>query len=80
MHLDSTRTDKSTNEQFLGLDRLRRISLQNDNLCRCLNIPARYVTGYLGDLGVPALPDPMDFSAWFEVYLGNNIQKPGCRR
>jgi transglutaminase-like putative cysteine protease len=37
--------------------------------CRCLNIPARYVTGYLGDIGVPALPDPMDFSAWFEVYL-----------
>jgi transglutaminase-like putative cysteine protease len=39
-------------------------------LCRCLNIPARYVTGYLGDIGVPPLPDPMDFSAWFEVYLG----------
>ncbi|HEX4170534.1 MAG TPA: transglutaminase family protein [Bryobacteraceae bacterium] len=37
--------------------------------CRCLNIPARYVTGYLGDIGVPASPDPMDFSAWFEVYL-----------
>jgi transglutaminase-like putative cysteine protease len=39
-------------------------------LCRCLNIPARYVTGYLGDIGVPPVPDPMDFSAWFEVYLG----------
>ena len=39
-------------------------------LCRCLNIPARYVTGYLGDIGVPPLPDPMDFSAWFEAYLG----------
>ncbi len=39
-------------------------------LCRCLNIPARYCTGYLGDIGVPAAPDPMDFSAWFEVYLG----------
>jgi transglutaminase-like putative cysteine protease len=39
-------------------------------LCRCLNVPARYVTGYLGDIGVPPLPDPMDFSAWFEVYLG----------
>jgi transglutaminase-like putative cysteine protease len=38
--------------------------------CRCLNIPARYVTGYLGDIGIPPLPDPMDFSAWFEVYLG----------
>jgi transglutaminase-like putative cysteine protease len=38
-------------------------------LCRCMNIPARYATGYLGDIGVPAVPDPMDFSAWFEVYL-----------
>jgi len=36
--------------------------------CRCLNIPARYVAGYLGDIGVPLLL-PMDFSAWFEVYL-----------
>jgi transglutaminase-like putative cysteine protease len=39
-------------------------------LCRCMNIPARYCTGYLGDIGVPADPAPMDFSAWFEVYLG----------
>jgi transglutaminase-like putative cysteine protease len=38
-------------------------------LCRALNIPARYATGYLGDIGVPASPSPMDFSAWFEVYL-----------
>jgi transglutaminase-like putative cysteine protease len=37
--------------------------------CRCLNIPARYATGYLGDIGVPPVPSPMDFSAWFEVYL-----------
>jgi len=36
--------------------------------CRCLNIPARYATGYLGDIGVPARP-PMDFSAWLEVFL-----------
>ena len=36
--------------------------------CRALNIPARYATGYLGDIGVP-LVLPMDFSAWFEVYL-----------
>jgi transglutaminase-like putative cysteine protease len=40
-------------------------------LCRGLNIPARYATGYLGDFGVPISPSPMDFSAWFEVYLGN---------
>ena len=38
--------------------------------CRCLNIPARYATGYLGDIGVPPAPFPMDFSAWFEAYLG----------
>ena len=53
--------------------------------CRCMNIPARYCTGYLGDIGVPRV-DPMDFSAWFEVYLGgqwytfdarNNIPRIG---
>jgi len=37
--------------------------------CRCLNIPARYCTGYLGDIGVPADPAAMDFSAWFDVFL-----------
>jgi len=39
--------------------------------CRCMNIPARYCTGYLGDIGVPPMDAPMDFSAWFEVYLGD---------
>lgn len=38
---------------------------------RALNIPARYATGYLGDIGVPPAPDPMDFSAYAEVYLSN---------
>jgi transglutaminase-like putative cysteine protease len=38
--------------------------------CRALNIPARYATGYLGDIGVPVVL-PMDFSAWFEVFLEN---------
>jgi transglutaminase-like putative cysteine protease len=37
-----------------------------------MNIPARYATGYLGDIGVPPVPDPMDFSAWFEAYLGGH--------
>jgi transglutaminase-like putative cysteine protease len=55
-------------------------------LCRCLNIPARYCTGYLGDIGVPRVASPMDFSAWFEVFLGgqwysfdarNNIPRIG---
>jgi transglutaminase-like putative cysteine protease len=53
--------------------------------CRCMNIPARYVNGYLGDIGVP-VRDPMDFSAWMEVYLGdrwwtfdprNNVRRLG---
>jgi transglutaminase-like putative cysteine protease len=38
-------------------------------LCRALNIPARYCTGYLGDIGVPPSSEPMDFAGWFEVYL-----------
>ncbi|WP_326533252.1 transglutaminase-like domain-containing protein [Pseudorhodoferax sp.] len=41
-------------------------------LCRCMNIPARYATGYLGDIGIAPVPYPMDFSAWFEVYLGGH--------
>ena len=39
-------------------------------LLRALNIPARYATGYLGDIGVPPDDLPMDFSAWMEVFLG----------
>jgi hypothetical protein len=39
------------------------------SFCRALNIPARYATGYLGDIGVIVEPSPMDFSAWLEVYL-----------
>ena len=39
--------------------------------CRCLNIPARYCTGYLGDIGVPPVDSPMDFSGWFEAFVGD---------
>jgi transglutaminase-like putative cysteine protease len=39
-------------------------------LCRAMHIPARYATGYLGDIGVPVAGE-MDFSAWYEVYLGD---------
>jgi transglutaminase-like putative cysteine protease len=39
--------------------------------CRCMNIPARYCTGYLGDIRIPAVPGPMDFAGWFEAYLGD---------
>ena len=38
--------------------------------CRCMNIPARYCTGYLGDIGMPPPYGVMDFAAWFEAYLG----------
>jgi transglutaminase-like putative cysteine protease len=38
--------------------------------CRCMNIPARYCTGYLGDIGMPPPYSPMDFAGWFEAYLG----------
>jgi transglutaminase-like putative cysteine protease len=38
--------------------------------CRCLNIPARYCTGYVSDIGIPPPHAPMDFAAWMEVYLG----------
>ena len=37
--------------------------------CRCMNIPARYCTGYLGDIGMPPPYGPMDFAGWFEAWL-----------
>ena len=37
--------------------------------CRCMGIPARYCTGYMGDIGIPPEPAPMDFSGWFQAYL-----------
>jgi transglutaminase-like putative cysteine protease len=38
--------------------------------CRCMNIPTRYCTGYLGEIGMPEPWPPGDFAAWMEVYLG----------
>ena len=66
------RADKSAAEVHLeGRGVCRDFTHLAITFCRCLNIPARYVTGYLGDIGVPPVPFPMDFSAWFEVYLGS---------
>jgi transglutaminase-like putative cysteine protease len=63
----STRTAWDGHQEGTGVCRdFAHLSIA---LCRCMNIPARYCTGYLGDIGVPAVPDPMDFSAWFEVLL-----------
>jgi transglutaminase-like putative cysteine protease len=42
------------------------------SFCRALNIPARYVFGYLPEIEVEPLPEPMDFAAWIEVYLGGS--------
>ena len=65
----NTRTAYEAFQEQVGV--CRDFSHLAVTLCRCLNIPARYCTGYLGDIRVPAVPDPMDFSAWFEAYLGN---------
>ncbi len=64
----STRTAWEGHEERVGVCRdFAHLAIA---LCRAMNIPARYATGYLGDICVPAVPAPMDFSAWFEVYLG----------
>ena len=64
----ATRTAHEAHTEQVGVCRdFAHLSIA---LCRCMNIPARYCTGYLGDIGVPVLPAPMDFSAWFEVFLG----------
>ena len=68
-HARSTRTAFETFKEKRGV--CRDFAHLAVALCRCMNIPARYCTGYLGDIGVPPEPDPMDFSGWFEAYLGN---------
>lgn len=66
-HARPTRTATQAHDEQLGVCRdYAHLAIA---LCRCMNIPARYCTGYLGDIGVPA-NGPMDFSAWMEVYLG----------
>jgi transglutaminase-like putative cysteine protease len=66
-HASSTRTAWETFNERRGVCRdFAHLAIA---LCRCMNIPARYCTGYLGDIGIPPPYGPMDFSAWFEVYL-----------
>lgn len=69
-HADPTRGAVSGNVEQRGV--CRDFAHLAVTLCRCMNIPARYCTGYLGDIGVPRSDAPMDFSAWFEVYLGGH--------
>jgi transglutaminase-like putative cysteine protease len=67
-HADATKTALAVFEQRRRV--CRDFAHLAITLCRCMSIPARYCTGYLGDIGMPPHPAPMDFSAWFEVYLG----------
>lgn len=64
----ATRTAAQAHEERVGV--CRDFAHLAITLCRCVNIPARYVNGYLGDIGVPTDPAPMDFSAWFEAFIG----------
>ncbi|MBI0433363.1 transglutaminase family protein [Roseomonas sp. KE0001] len=68
-YADPTRTASGAFEQRVGV--CRDFAHLAVTLCRCMNIPARYCTGYLGDIGIPPVDAPMDFSAWFEVWLGD---------
>ncbi|MEI4486528.1 transglutaminase family protein [Frigidibacter sp. MR17.14] len=64
---DATRTAFGAFEECKGV--CRDFTHLGIALCRAMNIPARYVNGYLGDIGVPVAPYPMDFSAWMEVFV-----------
>jgi transglutaminase-like putative cysteine protease len=69
-HARATRTALEAFDECVGVCRdYTHLAIA---LCRCMNIPARYCTGYLGDIGVPPSPEPMDFSAWLEAYLGGS--------
>jgi transglutaminase-like putative cysteine protease len=68
MHARATRTALQAYHERVGVCRdFAHLAIA---FCRCMNIPARYCTGYLGDIGVPANDAPMDFAGWFEAFLG----------
>jgi transglutaminase-like putative cysteine protease len=68
-HASATKTALQVFEQRTGVCRdFAHLAIA---FCRCLNIPARYCTGYLGDIGMPPPYGPMDFAGWFEAYLGD---------
>ena len=66
-HARSDRTSSEAHEERRGV--CRDFAHLAVSLSRCMNVPARYCTGYLGDIGLPVDPAPMDFSAWYEVFL-----------
>ncbi len=65
----STSTTSSYDVYQAGRGVCRDFAHMGVTLCRALNYPARYVCGYLPDINVPIDPVPMDFHAWFEVFL-----------
>lgn len=80
----STRTASEAFRERVGV--CRDFAHLGITLCRCMNIPARYCTGYLGDIGMPPPYTAGDFAGWFEAYLGgrwyifdprNNIPRIG---
>jgi transglutaminase-like putative cysteine protease len=66
-HARSTRTASQAYEERIGV--CRDFTHLAVTFCRCMNIPARYCTGYLSDIGIPPPYGTMDFAAWFEVFL-----------
>jgi transglutaminase-like putative cysteine protease len=75
-HARANKTAIDAHEERLGV--CRDYAHLAITLCRCMNIPARYCTGYLGDIGIPA-EGVMDFSAWMEVYLGGRWRTMDAR-
>ncbi|WP_285029778.1 transglutaminase family protein [Mycolicibacterium sp. lyk4-40-TYG-92] len=67
LQADNTRTALEAYEGRVGV--CRDFTHLAVAFCRCMNIPTRYCTGYLGDIGMPPPYGPMDFAAWFEVFL-----------
>ena len=67
-HARATKTAWDAFDEGLGV--CRDYAHLAISFCRCMNIPARYCTGYLGDIGMPPPYGPMDFAGWFEAYLG----------
>ena len=65
----ATRTAFEAYEERVGV--CRDFAHLAVTLCRCMNIPTRYANGFLGDIGIPPDPAPMDYNAWMEVYLDN---------
>jgi transglutaminase-like putative cysteine protease len=69
-YADSTKTALQTYVQRQGV--CRDMAHLAVTFCRCMNIPARYCSSYLGDIGVPVVPAPMDFAGCMEVHLGGD--------